>query len=1007
TSEWTQVSFPVSAGTRTFTWRYTKDGSVSSGSDCAWIDHIILPPVSVYYAPATGLSGTPADGSITLNWTSPGGSVQSFDIYRNDSYLANTANTTYQDNTVTNGVSYSYYVVAVYAGGDSEPTETIEVTAGQVLEVILGTGTGVTGTQADAPINVYYKSRHGQAVYTKAELNAAGIFGPINLTSLGFDVVGVPNQFLPNFIIRLKHTTATNVSSTQSADGMVTVYGPVNYSPTTGWDMLTLSTPFLWNGIDNLLVDTAFSLIGNYNASGTQRFTTVSSGYRYWRSDTTNQTNVFSGGTTSTNRPNMKMVFAPLADDPEISVSTTSLDFGSVRIYETATQNFSISNTGSGTLEGSISTGGAFSVAEVGTKASSRSLKQNAAKSTINYSLDGGTSQYYTVTYDPTNTGPSSGSITITHNAEGESKSITLSGTAYNPVPGTPTPADAATNVAISQVLSWVNDGTVSAVDVYVGDSELNLVKVADNQSAPLNSYTPATPWAYSSTYYWKVVAHNGSIYSGESVVFSFSTVDDPTVTVFPWMESFENASFPPNGWTTADLDGGGSFWESSTAYNHTSPGTKSAKHGYSTAVPEGQDGWLITPPIVLPANAKMELSFWNYNQFAGDMVYNGVMINSSPDPEDANWEEIWSPATVTTAWSQESLTLNAYAGQTVYLAFVYRGYNADAWYLDDVEIYQVFDYPDGDPITIGEGEEAVTITIDGGNANNVPDGTIPEIPNASFEALGSFVLQLLGEGPWNVTILTSAPWGAYYQGGSWTAVEAEEGRVRFDVEPSKNLNLPILLGDQDVTLPVTLSSFTAVLTAKFDVKIAWVAESETNHAGYNILRSETDELDSAIRINREILQEGIVNGSQIKYEYLDGEVYWNSSYHYWLESVSLDGDLEYFGPVMVTINAEGDNEGIPEIPLQTALFSAFPNPFNPSTNLRYAMSEPGDVRIDVFNARGQLLKSFRNTHNVPGYYQVNWDGRDANGRAVSTGVYFYRMQSGKYVSTKKMVLSK
>ena len=154
-------------------------------------------------------------------------------------------------------------------------------------------------------------------------------------------------------------------------------------------------------------------------------------------------------------------------------------------------------------------------------------------------------------------------------------------------------------------------------------------------------------------------------------------------------------------------------------------------------------------------------------------------------------------------------------------------------------------------------------------------------------------------------------------------------------------------------------------------------------------------------------MQEGIVNGSQIKYEYLDGEVYWNSSYHYWLESVSLDGDLEYFGPVMVTINAEGDNEGIPEIPLQTALFSAFPNPFNPSTNLRYAMSEPGNVRIDVFNARGQLLKSFRNTHNVPGYYQVNWDGRDANGRAVSTGVYFYRMQSGKYVSTKKMVLSK
>ncbi|HQB98406.1 MAG TPA: choice-of-anchor J domain-containing protein, partial [Candidatus Cloacimonadota bacterium] len=496
-------------------------------------------------------------------------------------------------------------------------------------------------------------------------------------------------------------------------------------------------------------------------------------------------------------------------------------------------------------------------------------------------------------------------------------------------------------------------------------------------------------------------VIYNGSIYSAESDVFSFSTIDDPTITHYPYLMDFETVTFPPEGWTAVDKDGAGTNWLSTMAYNHTPSGSSSALHNYSSVVPSpGQNGWLITPPVVLPENAKMELSFWNYNRFPTYYEYNGVMINTSPNPDAEGWVELWSPETVTASWSQEVLSLNDYAGQTVYLAFVYQGYDADSWYLDDVEIYQVFDYPDGDPITIGEGEEAVTITIDGGNANNVPDGTIPEIPNASFEALGSFVLQLLGEGPWTVTILTSAPWGAYYQGGTWTAVEAEEGRVRFDVEPSKNLNLPILLGDQDVTLPVTLSSFTAVLTAKFDVKIAWVAESETNHAGYNILRSETDELDSAIRINREILQEGIVNGSQIKYEYLDGEVYWNSSYHYWLESVSLDGDLEYFGPVMVTINAEGDNEGIPEIPLQTALFSAFPNPFNPSTNLRYAMSEPGDVRIDVFNARGQLLKSFRNTHNVPGYYQVNWDGRDANGRAVSTGVYFYRMQSGKYVST-------
>jgi len=466
----------------------------------------------------------------------------------------------------------------------------------------------------------------------------------------------------------------------------------------------------------------------------------------------------------------------------------------------------------------------------------------------------------------------------------------------------------------------------------------------------------------------------------------------DATVDEFPWSEGFEE-EFPPLGWLN-------SGWTQST-YGSPHTGTEFAYSNLTGSL-------LTSAPIALPSVGKYLLEFWyraESSSYPQDMDVHIIV-----DGELVTEPILVIDGAVNTTHQKASVSLESYAGSTVNIQF--KGQYGSGGYsygicVDDVGVLETFDYPDGDPITIGEGEEAVTITIDGGNANNVPDGTIPEIPNASFEALGSFVLQLLGEGPWTVTILTSAPWGAYYQGGTWTAVEAEEGRVRFDVEPSKNLNLPILLGDQDVTLPVTLSSFTAVLTAKFDVKIAWVAESETNHAGYNILRSETDELDSAIRINREILQEGIVNGSQIKYEYLDGEVYWNSSYHYWLESVSLDGDLEYFGPVMVTINAEGDNEGIPEIPLQTALFSAFPNPFNPSTNLRYAMSEPGDVRIDVFNARGQLLKSFRNTHNVPGYYQVNWDGRDANGRAVSTGVYFYRMQSGKYVSTKKMVLSK
>jgi flagellar hook assembly protein FlgD len=86
---------------------------------------------------------------------------------------------------------------------------------------------------------------------------------------------------------------------------------------------------------------------------------------------------------------------------------------------------------------------------------------------------------------------------------------------------------------------------------------------------------------------------------------------------------------------------------------------------------------------------------------------------------------------------------------------------------------------------------------------------------------------------------------------------------------------------------------------------------------------------------------------------------------------------------------------------------NAFPNPFNPNTTLRYSLKEAGKVRIEIYNLKGQMVRSFSNDHSSPGYYQVNWDGKDAMGRKVSSGVYMYRMVSGRYHSTKKMVLAK
>ncbi|HPL24006.1 MAG TPA: C25 family peptidase C-terminal domain-containing protein, partial [Candidatus Cloacimonadota bacterium] len=343
--DWTQATYNLAAGTRVLKWEYVKDYSVSSGSDCAWVDDIIFPasttPSSFY--PPRNLTAAPGNGYVTLNWDSPVyGTPTGYRIYRDGSLLTTVTGLTYTDNAVVNETTYSYYLVAVYSGGVSDPSNTVQATPSAIVptEVIIGTGTGSNGTSTACPVNQFYRSLHGQAVYTAAELNAAGVFGPINITKIGFNITGLPAQAMPNFVVRMGHTTATNVSSWIS-EGLTQVWSSSSYQPTsTGWNMYTLSTPFLWNGTDNIVVDTAFNQIASWNYSGTTEYTEVSNGYRYVRQDSSNQGNVFSGGSTSSYRPNLKLALLPNAEGPMILVNPTTLAYGDVAVGSTDTKTF-------------------------------------------------------------------------------------------------------------------------------------------------------------------------------------------------------------------------------------------------------------------------------------------------------------------------------------------------------------------------------------------------------------------------------------------------------------------------------------------------------------------------------------------------------------------------------------------------------------------------------------------------------------------------------------------
>lgn len=88
-------------------------------------------------------------------------------------------------------------------------------------------------------------------------------------------------------------------------------------------------------------------------------------------------------------------------------------------------------------------------------------------------------------------------------------------------------------------------------------------------------------------------------------------------------------------------------------------------------------------------------------------------------------------------------------------------------------------------------------------------------------------------------------------------------------------------------------------------------------------------------------------------------------------------------------------------------LKSNWPNPFNPSTSISFSMRQGGHVRLQVFNARGQLVKTLVDETVTAGDHAVVWDGRDNRGSSVGSGIYFSRLQVGNEIQTRRMALVK
>jgi len=99
-----------------------------------------------------------------------------------------------------------------------------------------------------------------------------------------------------------------------------------------------------------------------------------------------------------------------------------------------------------------------------------------------------------------------------------------------------------------------------------------------------------------------------------------------------------------------------------------------------------------------------------------------------------------------------------------------------------------------------------------------------------------------------------------------------------------------------------------------------------------------------------------------------------------------------------------GEKETRPE---RFTLLQNYPNPFNPTTNIEFVIPEPARVKVEIYNILGERIITLVEEKLSAGYKIVEWDGKDDQGRKVSTGIYFYRLKAGDFTQTRKMLLLK
>jgi hypothetical protein len=202
---------------------------------------------------------------------------------------------------------------------------------------------------------------------------------------------------------------------------------------------------------------------------------------------------------------------------------------------------------------------------------------------------------------------------------------------------------------------------------------------------------------------------------------------------------------------------------------------------------------------------------------------------------------------------------------------------------------------------------------------------------------------------------------------------------------PSDGFDATVYTLDFSGIIPVELTSFTAKALDGV-VYLNWTTATEQNNLGFEVER----------RVDGDYSKIGFISGhgttTEIQnYTFTDEELE-SGTYFYRLKQLDYDGSFEYSSEVKVEILT----------PTYFTLKQNYPNPFNPNTTISFSIPNESNVIMKVFDLVGNEVKTLVNEKFSAGIYTVEFDAAN-----LPSGVYFYQLEAGDFVNTKKMVIMK